>query len=92
MAGLASGMLNTSRQVGGSIGLAALATIAAARAKDLRHGTAAKQALTSGYDRAFLVAAGLMLAGFVVASVIPRPRRAAPEPAIEPEVALAPLD
>ena len=92
MAGLASGMLNTSRQVGGSIGLAALATVAAARAKDLRHSTAVKQALTSGYDRAFLVAAVLMLAGFAVASAIPRPRRAAPEPAIEPEVALAPLD
>lgn len=92
MAGLASGLLNTSRQVGGSIGLAALATVAAARTKDLAHASTFKQALTSGYDRAFLVAAVLMLAGAVVAAAIPRVRRPAADLGSEPEVAFAPAD
>ena len=94
MAGLASGLLNTSRQVGGSIGLAALATIAASRAKDVVHTSGLKQALTSGYDRAFLVAALVMLVGVAAATAIPRTRRLLPEPVPESEreVVLAPAD
>jgi hypothetical protein len=68
LAGLASGVLNTSRQVGGSIGLAALATLATARTNDVlnpHHVAGARllaaplvdRALTDGFDRAFLVSA-----------------------------------
>jgi EmrB/QacA subfamily drug resistance transporter len=66
--GLASGLINTSLQVGGSIGLAVLAGLATTRSHDLLgagHSTPA--ALTGGYHLAFLVGAGLVLIGLAVA-------------------------
>ncbi len=62
-AGLASGLLNTTQQVGAAIGVSLLASLAAARSETLRaDGRSALDALASGYSLAFAVAAGLALA------------------------------
>jgi len=84
-AGLASGLVNCSRQIGASVGLAALTTLAASRtASILVHGTrsarspaaseAIKVAMTEGYARAFLVASIVVLAGGLLGLIIPPPR------------------
>jgi MFS family permease len=76
-AGLASGVVNTSMQVGGAFGLAVLATLATNHTQTLRaHGDSVASALTGGYQLAFLVAAGLvgtaiLLAAFVLRSQPP---------------------
>ena len=73
-AGLASGLVNTSRFVGGAIGLAILAALATARTNgDVHHGLAAHAALTGGFELAFGVAAAFSAVGAVVALVgLPR--------------------
>jgi EmrB/QacA subfamily drug resistance transporter len=64
-AGLASGLVNTFRQVGGSLGLALLATVATQRTADV-HGTVpGLVALTDGFQRAFAVGAGIGAIGAV---------------------------
>ena len=90
-AGLASGLVNTSAQVGGALGLAVLATVSASHSG--AHPDAA--ALTGGYHLAFGIAAALLMAAFTVTlTVLRQPGRdttaqdAAPaDPVAQPEIA-----
>ena len=67
-AGIASGLINTSQQIGGAVGIALLSTIAISRTEnEFAAGTAVPQALTSGFQLAFWVGAGIALAGVVAA-------------------------
>jgi EmrB/QacA subfamily drug resistance transporter len=73
-AGIIGGLANTASQVGGSVGLAVLATAASARA-GMEAGGSSPAALAAGYDLVFLMAAGLGLAIAVVSVLLPRHRR-----------------
>jgi EmrB/QacA subfamily drug resistance transporter len=69
--GLASGLINTSQQIGGALGLAILATVANTRIDDLAaSGTPQNIALTEGFQSAFLVGAGMAVAGAILAMVL----------------------
>jgi EmrB/QacA subfamily drug resistance transporter len=75
-AGLASGLANTSQQVGGALGTAVLAALAAGVTGALSAaGTPVTEALGAGYRTAFLVSAGSVLAALLVTAVVLRPRR-----------------
>jgi EmrB/QacA subfamily drug resistance transporter len=72
-AGLASGLFNTAQQVGGSFGLAVLATIAADHTSSL-HNVAQSAARVSGYHVAFAAGAGLLAAGALTLTLVLRRR------------------
>jgi hypothetical protein len=93
-AGAASGLINTSRQIGGSVGLAAVTTIAATATSHYAHSHAAPAfsgpALTHGFQVAFYALVGLALAGAAIAAAFLEPRQraeASAEP-VEAEVVL----
>ena len=73
-AGLASGLLNTTVQVGGAVGLAVLATLSSEEtASRLADGESAPYALTAGYQLAFTIAAVLLVVAVVVAATVLKP-------------------
>jgi EmrB/QacA subfamily drug resistance transporter len=72
-AGLASGLINTSQQIGGALGIALLSTIATTRTSDkVAAGTALHPALVDGFTAAFLVGVGIAAAGILAALTLIR--------------------
>jgi EmrB/QacA subfamily drug resistance transporter len=89
--GLASGLVNTTLQVGGAIGLAVVTTFATERTEGLlADGESTASALTSGYHLAYLIGAGLVAVALVIAlTVIRSPSQGTSQP-VEMEPAEAP--
>lgn len=90
-AGVASGLLNTSRQIGGAIGLAAVTTIASTATSHYAHAHAAlaagPAAMTHGFQAAFYALVGVALVGATVAAVVVEPKPKAAPRSVEAELA-----
>src|SRR4051794_14943668 len=88
-AGLASGLLNTSQQIGAAIGVAVASTVAATHFQTLVHsGASGPAALTGGFQWAFWVCGAIGLAAISVALLLVRGRDIAPTPAAQPAYAI----
>jgi EmrB/QacA subfamily drug resistance transporter len=89
-AGLASGLFNTSQQIGGALGIAALSALATSTTENaVSDGTGLPLALTDGFQAAFIAGAAVAFVGVLVALFVVRGRdlkqeRIAAEPAFEP--------
>jgi EmrB/QacA subfamily drug resistance transporter len=69
-AGLASGLINTSQQIGGALGVAILVSVSSSRIAEFGPAAHTKVALTAGFSRAFLIGAGFAVMAAVLSAVI----------------------
>jgi len=92
-AGLASGLINTSQQIGGALGIAALTSIATSTTNTkIASGSALPVALTDGFQSAFFGAAAVAILGILVALFVVRRRDLADAFAAEPALEAAALE
>jgi MFS family permease len=90
-AGLASGLINTSQQIGGALGIAVLSAVAIAQTNDAaKAGDAVPEALTSGFQAAFWVGAGIAAAGVLASLILIRKDELATVPAYDAEAQALP--
>src|SRR3954471_11863945 len=89
-AGLASGLINTSQQIGGALGIAALSAVATSTTSDeLASGTPRAAALTDGFKAAFIAGAAVAVVGVLVALFVVRGRDIETAPVLAPEMEAA---